>query len=191
MAFNTNFIWKKADENQVLTKFREITVVTAKLDQEFVVDYLRTRRQQRANKLRQAWTLAASAFKHTWIVASCATTRSKDGLLMVHLNSGHLQKQLLDMVEGATASRNKKLFEKRACTTCDNYFITNQILKWCSINGLGVIGTNAYNCLLLDINSDHLHLVTYIKKNHILHSIKQMLQDLFHQMQLSKTMQKR
>ena len=68
-----------------------------------------------------------------------------------------LQKELLGMVEGATTSTKKKLFEKKPCTTCDNYFINDKSLDWCGINGFGLIGTNARNRLPSDINFYHLY----------------------------------
>ena len=68
----------------------------------------------------------------------------------------HLASSLLQMVIDPTAIQSdskKKIFRKKMGFTVDNCFVCDKGLEWAGKAGIGVIGTNARNCLPKDIDS--------------------------------------
>ena len=63
---------------------------------------------------------------------------------------------VIDPAIPTTSDGKKKIFRKKMGFTVDNFFICDKGLDWAGAAGIGVIGTNARNCLPKDIESHFL-----------------------------------
>ena len=74
----------------------------------------------------------------------------------------HLASSLLEMAIDPTATKisysKNKIFQKNMGFTVDNFFICDKGLDWAGKAGIGVICTNARNCLPKNIESHFLQI---------------------------------